>query len=64
MTDKQNKEGRQGMVTTSLRLEPELLEQLRTKSKPASPSAYLRILARMWVDDRIIITDEDIQKYA
>jgi hypothetical protein len=52
------------MVTTSLRIEPDLLDKLRTKSKPASPSVYLRILAKMWLDGRIQITAEDIQKYS
>jgi hypothetical protein len=64
MTDKQAKEGKQSMVTTSFRIEKMLLEKLRIKSKPASPSVYFRILAKMWLDDRIQISDEDIQKYS
>ena len=65
MANKQTtKERVQRLVTTSLRLEPDLLEQLRNKSKPAKPSVYLRILAKMWLDDRIKITEEDIQKYS
>ncbi|MBN1220802.1 MAG: hypothetical protein JXM69_17910 [Anaerolineae bacterium] len=64
MANKQSQERGQRMVTTSLRLEPDLLDELRNKSKPAKPSVYLRILAKMWLDDRIKITEEDIQKYS
>jgi hypothetical protein len=63
MIDKQIKEQKPKMVTTSFRIEEDVLEALKIKSKPANPSAYLRILAKMWLDGRIGITDEDIQKY-
>ena len=52
------------MVTTSFRIEEGALERLKRKSKPANPSVYLRILAKMWLDGRIEISDDDIQKYS
>ena len=52
------------MVTTSFRIEEDLLEELKIKSKPANPSVYFRILAKMWLDNRIEISHEDIQKYS
>jgi hypothetical protein len=65
MADKHDKkEEKPKMVTTSLRIEEEVLKELKTKSKPANPSVYLRILAKMWLDSRIEISDEDIQKYS
>jgi hypothetical protein len=64
MANKQDKEEKPKMVTTSLRIEEAALEELRIKSKPANPSIYLRILAKMWLDGRIEISGEDIQKYS
>ena len=52
------------MVTTSFRLPAESLGAVKDKLGPFGvPSKIFRVLVEMWLDDKILVTDDDIKKY-
>lgn len=53
------------MVATSFRLPAGQMEEIRRRIGPLGvPSKIFRVLVGMWLDGRIEITDEDIEKYS
>ena len=52
------------MVSTSFRLPATQMEEIKRRIGPLGvPSKIFRVLVGMWLDGRIKITDEDIEKY-
>ena len=57
-------EGKEKMVSTSFRLPASKMEEIKRRIGPLGvPSKIFRVLVGMWLDDRIKIIDEDIEKY-
>lgn len=53
------------MVVTSFRLPESMLARVKRKLGPlAIPGKFFRVLVGMWLDGKIVVTDEDIQKYS
>lgn len=53
------------MVTTSFRMPESWLDRMKAKLGPfAVPSGLLRVLVGMWLDGKIEISNEDVEKYS
>lgn len=62
---KSDKGGKEKMVTTSFRLPASALDEVKRKlGLLVAPSKIYRILVLKWLNNEIVITDEDIQKYS
>lgn len=64
-TPKQNDGGKQKMVVTTFRLPENWLERLKDKLGPlAVPSRIYRVLVGMYLDGKIEVSREDIERYS
>ena len=57
--------GKGKMVSTSFRLPASQMEEIKRRIGPLGvPSKIFRVLVGMWLDGRIEVSNEDIEKYS
>ena len=57
--------GKERMVSTSFRLPASQIKEIKRRIGPLGvPSKIFRVLVGMWLDGRIEVTNEDLEKYS